>query len=193
MYWVGRWEDRRVCCSCCDNDYTYAYGNNGNQYYIHNDDVVDVHGDWYDVNYLSDNDIVTLADGDYSHIDNAVYIEAHDEYYADDDSDICYAEDTGRYELRDDCWQCSDSDKWFTDDVDYVEVDGDKYHPDYAPEEDDEDDEVEVVANESNEWLPAPALDAHFGVAPPAPRIVAETVNDSLTDSINYNYLRNAR
>jgi hypothetical protein len=135
-YWVGRWEDRRVCCSCCDNDYTHAYSQNGNQHYIHNDDVTHIDGEYYDVNYLSDNDIVELADGEYAHIDNAVFIESCDAYYASDDDAICYAEDTGRYELRDDCWQCEGSTLWYTDDQDYIEVDGCKYHPDEAPETD---------------------------------------------------------
>jgi len=135
-YWVGRWEDRRICCACCDNDYTHAYSQNGNQHYIHNDDVTHIDGEYYDVNYLSDNDIVELHDGDYAHIDNAVFIESSDTYYRDDDSDICYAEDTQRHELVEDCWQCEETRTWYTDDEDYIEVEGCKYHPDAAPETD---------------------------------------------------------
>jgi hypothetical protein len=178
--WVGRWEDRRICCSCCDNDYTYAYSANGNQHYINNDDVTYVNSEYYDVNYLSDNDIVQLHDGEYEHRDNAVWIESCDEYYEEGDDDICYAEDTGRYELTEDCWLCDESNNWYTDDVDYIEVDGCKYHPDHAPEIDDEDDEVEVAA----------VTDVTIAAEP---RVVAVTTNDSLTDSITYNYLRTAR
>ena len=96
-----------------------------------------IDGEYYDVNYLSDNDIVELHDGDYAHIDNAVYIESSDTYYRDDDRDICYAEDTQRYELREDCWQCETTGTWYTDEEDFIEVDGRKYHPDDAPETED--------------------------------------------------------
>jgi hypothetical protein len=46
--------------------------------------------------------------------------------------------------LRDDgCWQCEESGNWYTDSVDYVEVDGSKYHPDHAPATDEKIDEDE--------------------------------------------------
>lgn len=140
MHWVGRHEDRHVCTGCCDSDYTYVYGRRRNQYYVHNDAAVYVRsdGDYYDADYLSENDIVELVDGDFVHIDDAIYIESADAYYAIDDSDTCYAEDSGRYELTEDCWQCEESCKWYTDDTEYVEVDGCKYHPDNAPETNDE-------------------------------------------------------
>ena len=71
-----------------------------------------------------------------------MYIESTNEYYRSDDDDICYAEDTGRYELKDDCWKCAESGNYYTDDEDSVEVDGESYHPDHAPEPDDEEDET---------------------------------------------------
>ena len=142
-YWTGIHEDRHVCQSCCDENYTYAYSRRGNQYYINNDNVIEADGEWYDDRHLSDNSIIELHKGDYTHSDNAVYIESCDEYYEQDDDDICYAENTNRYELVDDCWQCTESGNWYTDDEDYVEVDGDKYHPDHAPEVDDDEDEDE--------------------------------------------------
>lgn len=140
--WTGVYEDNHVCDSCLEDDYTYAYSRRGNEYYIHNDDVINVNGDSYDVNYLDDNDIVELHDGEYEHRDHAVFIESCDEYYRVDDDDICYAEDTGRYELTEDCWCCTESGKWYTDDEDYVEVDGDRYHPDDAPEQETNDTET---------------------------------------------------
>jgi hypothetical protein len=143
--WTGIHEENHVCGSCLDNDYTYAYSRRGNEYYIRNDDVVYVNGDNYDINYLSDNNIVELHDGEYEDLDNAVYVESEDAYYRCDDDDICYAEDANQYELKDNCWQCEGSSYWFTDDTDYVEVDGDKYHPDHAPEQEEEA-EVELIA-----------------------------------------------
>lgn len=136
--WTGVYEDNHVCQSCLDSDYTYAHSRRGNQYYIHSDDVINVDGEYYDTNYLGDNDIVELANGEYEHRDNAVYIESCDAYYHVDDEDICYAEDTNEHELCEDCWQCTESGNWYTDAVDYVEVDGDKYHPDNAPEQETE-------------------------------------------------------
>jgi thiol:disulfide interchange protein len=130
-----------VCNSCLENDYTYAYSRRGNEYYIRNDDVIRVNDEWYDINYLSDNSIVELHDGEYEHSDYAVYIESADAYYHVDDDDICYTEDTNEYELKDNCWQCTESGNYYTDDEESVEIDGDLYHPDHAPEPEEEDDE----------------------------------------------------
>ena len=146
-YWVGVCEDTHVCQSCCDSDYIYAYSRRGNQYYIPNDRCVEVNGEYYDTDYLDDNGIVELHDGEYEERDNAVYVESEDAYYHCDDDDICYTEDTNEYDLKDNCWQCTESGNWYTDDTDYVEVDGDKYHPDHAPETDDEDDEEDETAS----------------------------------------------
>jgi hypothetical protein len=132
--WTGIHEDNHVCESCLDNDYTYAYSRRGNEYYIRNDDVIEVGGDYYDINYLSDNNIVELANGDYEHGDNAVYIDSADAYYRDDDDDICYAENTHQYEMREDCWKCAESGNYYTDDEESVEIGGESYHPDHAPE-----------------------------------------------------------
>jgi hypothetical protein len=154
-YWVGIHEEHHVCDSCCHDNYTLCYSRRGNQYYIHSADVIEVDGEYYHDAYLSDNNIVCLHDGEYAHSDNAVYVESSDEYYHCDDDDICYAEDTRQYELTHDCWQCTESGNWYTDDTDYVEVDGDKYHPDHAPETDDED-EDEAETETAVEAEPAP-------------------------------------
>lgn len=130
--WVGRHEDAHVCQSCLDDCYTYVYGRRGNQYYVRNSDMVEADGEYYHDEYLCDNNIVRLADDRYTHIDNAIYIESEDAYYDVDDSDICYAEDTNRYELTHDCWQCEESNAWYTTDIDCVEIDGMSYHPDSA-------------------------------------------------------------
>lgn len=137
-YWTGVHEEHHVCDSCRDDNYTYAYSRRGNQYYINSADVIEVDGEYYHEDYLSDNGIVELHDGDYAHQDNAVYIESADEYYLHDDDAICYTEDTNEYELKDNCWECTESGNWYTDGTDSVEVDGDLYHPDNAPEVDDD-------------------------------------------------------
>lgn len=137
--WVGRHEDEHVCGNCAD-EYVYVYGRNGNQYYIHADNVIEAGGEYYDQDYLDDNGIVQTADGDYAQQDDCVWIESTDEYYEHDDHRICYAEDTERYELCDDCWQCAATNKWYTDDTDSVEIGGSPYHPDDAPETETNDD-----------------------------------------------------
>jgi hypothetical protein len=133
-YCVGRFADTTVCCNCIDN-YTYVYGRRGNQYHVHNDYTVFADDDYYDEDYLDDNNIVQLEDGDYTHTDNAICV-GH-AWYRDDSDDICYAEDIEEHALREDCWTCASTAKWYTQAVDYVEVDGETYHPDEAPESQD--------------------------------------------------------
>jgi hypothetical protein len=121
-----------------------VYGRSRHEYYVPNNEAVRVDGEYYDSDYLSDNDIVELHDGDYAHSDNAVYVESEDAYYHCDDDDICYPEDSGRYELKDNCWLCEGSGNWYTEDTDNVEIDGDLYHPDHAPESDQAELDLEV-------------------------------------------------
>jgi hypothetical protein len=47
--------------------------------------------------------------------------------------------------MTEDCWRCNESGNWYTMDEDSVEVDGESYHPDHAPEPVEED-EVELIA-----------------------------------------------
>ena len=129
---VGRGEDTTVCPRCFGN-YSYVYGRGGYQYYVHNDYIVEADGEYYDEDYLSDNSIVELEDGGYTHSDNATFIESADAWYESDSDEICYAEDTEQYELKEGCWLCAESGDWYTNDVDYVEVNGETYHPDNAP------------------------------------------------------------
>ena len=137
-YWVGRHEESLVCESCCDSSYHYAYGRNGNRYYVHEHNMVEVNGEYYDDNYLSDNEIVRLEDGDYAHMDDCVMIG--DEWYEQDDSRVVRCEDDDEYHLEDDgCWQCGASGNWYTEDtLAVVDAGGNMYHPDHAPEQETE-------------------------------------------------------
>ena len=139
-YWVGRGEDTRVCESCQENNYRYAYGRRGHQYYVHEDNAiyVDSQGEYYDVDYLDDNEIVELNNGDYVPLDEAIEVDG--DWYHIEDERICRTEDTDEFLMRNEgCWQCEESGNWYTDAVDCVVVDGNKYHPDNAPERIDED------------------------------------------------------
>ena len=132
-YWVGRYEETRICESCCDSSYYFAYGRNGNQYYVHDHNMVRVGDEFYDEDFLSDNGIVALEDGDYAQMDDCVLI--NDDWYLTDDDRICRPEDSDDYCLTEDCWQCEESGNWYTDDTACVEIEGCTYHPDHAPEQ----------------------------------------------------------
>ncbi len=145
-YWAGEHEDYHICSSCCDNDFTHAISRRGNHYYIRSDETVyvDSQRESYHERYLSDNGIVELRNGEYEHHEEAV--EINGEWYHIDDEDICRTEDTDEFLLRDDgCWQCEESGNWYTDSIDFVEVNGDKYHPNYAPATDDEDEDGDTA------------------------------------------------
>jgi len=141
--YVGRNEDHLVCSSCCDYNYTFAYSRRGYQRYIHNDDAIEVDGEYYDVDYVSDNDIVCLHDGDYVPLGSAVYIESMGDWYLSDDDDVVYLPDgdaehidnvvrlaNDEWCLLDEAWQCAESGNWYAnDDIDPVTIDGKTYHP----------------------------------------------------------------
>ena len=148
-YWIGRHEDSLVCSDCCNDHYIHAYGRGGNKYYIHNNDAVECNGEYYEANYISDNNIVCLEDGEYCEMDDAIYIESNSEYYHCDDHRICYTVD-GEHELKDNCvelengeyclsgdaWQCEHSGDWYANsDCDPVATAcGKSIHEDYADE-----------------------------------------------------------
>jgi hypothetical protein len=132
-YSIGYHGDSHVG-PCCIDDYTRVQGRRGEYYYTSNENAVEADGEYYHEDYLEDNNIVCLHNGDYTHSDNAVYIDSQDEYYHVDDDDICHTEDSNEYQMKDDCWQCTESGNWYTEDTDNVEIDGNLYHPDHAPE-----------------------------------------------------------
>jgi hypothetical protein len=161
---VGMHHDRTVG-ECCIGDYTMVTGRRGNEYYVPNDQAVNVDDEYYDRDYLGDNSIVELHDGDYCSMDNAVCV--NDEWYhCDDETIVCVNDEwyhcddetivcdhAGDYQLRDDCvelhdsewalrdeaWECAGSGNWYLEeDNDPVFIDGETYHEDYVPETDDE-------------------------------------------------------
>ena len=136
MTWIGQHGDEgQVCQHCLDNNYTYVYGRRGDQYYIREAYAIRVDDEYYDEDYLADNNIVQLENGDFAHIDNAICVDGCSWYHCDDE-DIVYAEDAEQYVMREDCWQCNESDKWYTNDTDYELIDGETVHPDHAPQTD---------------------------------------------------------
>ena len=150
-----------VVGECCIDGYTSAYGRRGNLYYVSDDEAVCVDDEYYDREWLSDNGIVELYDGEYCKMDDAVCV--NDEWYhCDDDEIVC--DHAGDYQLRDECeqlydsewalrdeaWECAGSGNWYlTADDEPVEVDGDTYHEDYLPVTDDEEDTTPETTKES--------------------------------------------
>jgi len=142
---TGVYEDH-VVGGCCIDEYTHVTGRRGNEYYVLNDEAVEVDGTDYDRNYLSDNGIVELWDGEYCSMDDAVSVG--DEYYrANDDAIVC--DHDGEYQLINDCvelhdgewalendaWECAGSGNFYLYDDDApVEIDGNMYHEDYVPD-----------------------------------------------------------
>ncbi len=138
LYWVGHHDNTIVCEYCRDEYYRYAYGRNGNRYYVHQDDAVYVESqdEYYHDSYLADNDIIELENGEYEHEDNAVEVDG-DWYHVDDDR--IRTLENGDIVLEADAYECAGDGKWYSrDDEPPVEVDGDYYHPDNAPEQDEE-------------------------------------------------------
>ena len=149
-YWVGVYEDEHVCSDCCHNHYTSVIGRRGNRYYLHdNSTIISVGDEHYDWDYLSDNDIVELADGDYAHLNDACFIERLDEYHLMDDCVHCEHSDTyelacdcqlladGEWAHEDDVWQCEHSNEYYLNDEEGVRYEtecGKTVHIDHADE-----------------------------------------------------------
>jgi hypothetical protein len=167
-HWVYSDESTHVCEHCRDNHYQHVIGRRGNEYAVREEVAIEVNGDYYDPEYLSDNGIVELHNGEYIHEDDAVYIESCGEYFENDDSDICYTID-GEWEMREDCvelengeyclesesWLCEHSEDWYqSSECDSVTTAcGKIVHEDYADLYDleDEDEDETTQKKESNE------------------------------------------
>jgi len=152
-YWAGRDGDENICEYCADNHYCNARTRGGVMTLLHQDMVTYVESQemYYDDRYMSDNNIIELATGEYEHLDNAVYLENRDEYVHIDDGVDVYCEGSqttehkddcvelhdGEWCLRDDAWQCETSNEWYSDDESHEQVvlsDGRTVHSDYAEE-----------------------------------------------------------
>jgi hypothetical protein len=114
-------------CSSCLNNYTWvrAYSDRHvTRWYVPDEDVIEVDGDNWDRENLSD-DIIQLKDGDCTDVSNAVEIDG--EWYRYDDSRICEIE--GEYHLKENCWQDVDG-NYHTTDEEFATVDNCRYSVD---------------------------------------------------------------
>ena len=147
-YTVGYHGDRSVG-PCCIDEYRQVIGRNGNEYYVPEDEAVEVDGDWYDYDCLGEHDIVCLHDGEYCMQDDAVYIGSNGDWYRSDDSDVvedhnnewqmrddCVELHDGEWALSDDTWCCEASGEYYlTDNEDPVTIHGLTFHPDTTAED----------------------------------------------------------
>lgn len=133
--WVGYHEDEFVG-ECCSDEYVWGRGSNGRWYHYLGDYNVEVDGEHYHEDYLSDNDIVELADGDYEHMDNAFCCPVRDEWYHIDEG--VHTEDEGHVHT-DETWICYATNEVYSTNITPVVIDGETYHPDNAPDEDEND------------------------------------------------------
>ncbi len=64
-------EEIEVCSRCYENEFVLAYGRRGLEETIRLTNAIEVNGNWYDPNYLSDNDIFECESrGEYYHVDD---------------------------------------------------------------------------------------------------------------------------
>lgn len=158
QYTVGEDENCTVG-DCCIDDYTRVIGRRGYEYYVPNGHAVDADGDCYHDEYLSDNNIVCLHNGDYTHENNATWVASQNEYYPSDDvvldhndeyqvQEDCVQLHNGEWALDEETWQCAGSDNYYLHYEDTpVEVDGEDYHEDHVPETDDEEEDADNADN----------------------------------------------
>ena len=140
---VTRHEDLQVCEDCVTRYYTHVRGDTGpssawrnyREYYVQDDQAAELQCGSYSIDTEHPpEDVVQLEDGDWAEADDTVCIDG--EYYLSEDEDICelankWCDET--HALKNDCWQCEGSKKWYHEDDtdDQVEVDGDYYHRDH--------------------------------------------------------------
>lgn len=96
MYWVGAHDDHHVC-SCCRDNYYEAVTYRGRHRMLNEEYVVWVESRQmhYDLDYLSENGIVELENGDYEHTDNAWCCEHSDDWYRNDEDSVVVKDEHG--------------------------------------------------------------------------------------------------
>jgi hypothetical protein len=107
-----------------------VYGRRGNQYYLHDDNAVfsPATQEHYDPEYLSDNNMVELHDGDIVEMDEAVYLESRGEYWYCNDDEVVFCEHDDKYEHIEDVTELEDGTYADPDNIWTCHVSGNIYH-----------------------------------------------------------------
>ena len=92
---------------------------------------------------------------EYMHHDETTYVEWNDTHYYTDHIDCCFndlvhTEDIG-YTHVDNAWQCEESQTWYSSETDYVQIGDAFYHPDHAPQVDEEEEVTTEVTTAPQE------------------------------------------
>lgn len=122
---VGEDGDDRVCESCLEEHYVYAYGRRGNQYFCRYDCAIEVSGEYYDQDYLSDNDIVQIdcggCDGEYAHDDDVTRDYHGNNWHCRDEGIVLIQHGIreGSYFPKTETWTCAHTGNFYTDDDRY--------------------------------------------------------------------------
>jgi hypothetical protein len=129
----------RVCQWCLDGQFVEAIGFRGRIVTIHEDNVVycDWNGENYDRDYLDENGITELYNGEYAPVNDCITHGISGEHYilchVKEDSDMIIIDDYC-YDMSD-VFFCEGSKEYYVlEEVDPVQIDDKFYHPDYAPE-----------------------------------------------------------
>lgn len=137
-HWLGENIERSVC-SCCIDNYVYIEsvrthsGRRGGYYVNPNDTITTNDGNVYPDDCYSDFDIVELENGGYVHMDDAVCDSNGDYWHCDDiGTEIAMCDDTSEYETN--YFYCKGSNAYYSDNIEPVEINGEKYHPDHVQE-----------------------------------------------------------
>jgi hypothetical protein len=94
MFVYDEWDEDYIC----ESDAVQAHGRRRNLIVTHKNNCIYFEGNHYLENYLDENGIITLHNGDYCHIDEARYVEDEGEYYHGDD--VYYWESDNEYHLE---------------------------------------------------------------------------------------------
>jgi hypothetical protein len=137
MELVGYNGNYSVCCGCREDCYTYAIGYRGNEYNVHNDNVIEVDGQDYDGAYLADNDIVKITRGlmadEYGKASSTVTDFFGAIWHENDVDDAVLKLTAGCYEGRfypaDQTWLCAGTGLLYSDCDDSMVVGTDIYEP----------------------------------------------------------------
>jgi len=68
-------------CYIDSENAVHAYGRRGGQFMTHDDECIYFGGEYYVLEYIGDNDIVCLYNGNYCNSDDANWVECENDYY----------------------------------------------------------------------------------------------------------------
>lgn len=123
-----------------------------------NDDLTTVYGGSVVCSCCLNNEYVwgeTRYGAEYMHYDETTYVGWNDTHYHTDEIDRCFhdlvnTEDIG-YTHVDNAWQCEESQTWYSSETDYVQIGDAFYHPDNAPQVDEEEEVTTEVTTAPQE------------------------------------------